>query len=123
MGAETSGDREPSRAAEEQKYGVLTMTSEREGEVHVVALSGEIDLSNASEVDEELKRVEATDADAIIVDLTGVEFIDSTGIRLLVTVDARSRADANRVSLVRPPPRVFRILEISGIADRLPFAD
>lgn len=123
MGAETSGDREHLRAAQVQKLGVLTMTSEREGDIHVIALSGEIDLATASDVDEELKRVEATDAVAIIIDLGGLEFIDSTGLRVLLTADARSRADSSRLSLLRPPDRVFRIFEISGIADSLSFAD
>ena len=122
MGAETPGDREPLRAAQVQKFGVLTITSEREGDIHVVALSGEIDLANASDVEEELKRVEATDADAIVVDLSGLDFIDSTGIRVLVAADARSRADSSRLSLIRPPDRVLRIFTISGIADLLPFA-
>lgn len=123
MGAETSGDREPLRADRVRMFGVLTMTSEREGDVHVVALSGEIDLANAGDVDEELKRVEATDAGAIIVDLSGLEYIDSTGLRVLITAHARSRAESSRLSLLRPPDRLFRVFKIGGIADRLPFAD
>ena len=123
MGAETSGDSEPVRAAQVQKFGVLTMTSEREGDIHVIALSGEIDLANAFDVEAELERVEATDAGAIVVDLSGLQFIDSTGLRVLVAADARSRADSSRLSLLRPPDRVLRIFNISGFADRLPFAD
>jgi len=42
-------------------------------------------------------------------------------MRLVVMADARSRADSNRLSLVRPSDDVFRVFVIRGMADRLPF--
>ena len=53
----------------------------------------------------------------------GQEFVDSTGIRVVVIADTRSRADANRLSLLRPSDGVFRVFVICGMADRLPFVD
>ena len=114
---------EPLRAAQIVKLGVLTMTSEREGEIHTIALTGELDLASAPDVEAELKRVEATDANAIVLDLSGLTFIDSTGIRLVVTADARSRADANRLSLLRGPASVQRVFAIAGVEQLVPFAD
>jgi anti-anti-sigma factor len=106
-----------------RKLGTLTLTSEREGDMHVVALAGELDLANAADVAQELARVEATDAEAIVVDLSQLEFIDSTGIRVLLEADARSRSDSCRLTLLRPPDRVLRVFKITGIDSRLPFAD
>lgn len=111
-----------SRAAELVDLGHLRMTSERNGAEHVIALFGELDLASASGVEEELVRVEATDVRSIVLDLSGLEFMDSTGVRLILGADARSR-DAARLSLLRGPTSVQRVLQISGIEEMLPFAD
>lgn len=103
------------------ELGALTVRSYREGDVHTIALSGEMDLSNAGEVERELLHAEATDAAAILVDLSDLSFMDSTGIRLLIAADARSRADSCRLRLTRPPAAVFRVLCIAGVDGLLPF--
>lgn len=123
MSVDASEPGDSLRAKHVVKLGVLEMTSERAGHVHTIALAGELDLASAAEVEAELRRVEATDAEAIVLDLSRLTFIDSTGIRLVVTADARSRADANRLSLLRGPAAIQRVFTITGVADRLPFAD
>jgi anti-sigma B factor antagonist len=115
--------REPLRAHEVSKLGDLTLTSEREGAVHSICLFGELDLATANSVQDELTRVEASDADSIIVDLSGLTFMDSTGIRLLYRAAARSRADSDRLALLRGGTAVQRALQITALEDRLPFAD
>ena len=82
-----------------------------------------MDLSNAGEVERELLHAEATDATTIVIDLAGIGFMDSTGIRLLIAADARSRADSRRLRLTRPPAPVFRVLCIAGVDGLLPFVD
>jgi anti-sigma B factor antagonist len=114
---------EQSRAERRIELGHLTVRSHREGRVHTIALTGEMDLSNAGEVERELLRAEDTDAATILVDLSGLQFMDSTGIRLLISADARSRADSDRLRLTRPPAQVFRVLCIAGIDELLPFDD
>jgi anti-anti-sigma factor len=103
--------------------GQLEISSQREGDVHVIAPTGELDLATADELEQELLRVEATDAEAIVVDLAGLRFMDSTGIRVLIAADARSRADSQRLALLRGPDAVQRVFELTGIVDLLPFAD
>jgi anti-sigma B factor antagonist len=103
--------------------GELGLTSERDGDVHVIAVRGELDLANGNELQRELLRVEATDARSIVVDLSGLQFMDSTGIRVLLSADARSRADSERLTLLRGPAAVQRVLELTGVVDLLPFAD
>lgn len=105
------------------ELGQLTLRSHREGGVHTIALTGEMDLSNAGEVERELLHAEDTDAHTIVIDLGGLQFMDSTGIRLLISADTRSRADSCRLRLTRPPAKVFRVLCIAGIDELLPFAD
>ena len=103
--------------------GELGLTSERDGDVHVIALTGELDLANGDELQRELLRVEATDAQSIVVDLSGLQFMDSVGIHVLLSADARSRADSERLTLLRGPAAVQRVLELTGVVDLLPFAD
>lgn len=112
----------PSRAEQLIELGALSMSSERDGAVHTICLSGELDLGTADGVDAELQRVEATDAETIIVDLSGLTFISSTGVQLLVDAEVRSRADSQRLTLLRAPPAVQRVLEICGVDAALPFA-
>lgn len=114
---------EKSRAERTIELGQLTLRSRREGDVHTIALSGEMDLSNAGDVERELQQVEATDVRVIVVDLSGLNFMDSTGIRLLIAADARSRSDSCRLRLTRPPAQVFRVLCIAGVDELLPFGD
>jgi anti-anti-sigma factor len=115
--------RGPSRAEELIDLGLLTVRSEREGDVHTISLSGELDLATVDELERELERVEATDAASIVLDLSQLSFMDSTGVRLLVSAHARSRADSHRLTMLRGGRAVQRVLKLSGIDTLLPFAD
>jgi anti-anti-sigma factor len=108
-------------AQEILKLGQLTVHSEREGDIHTICLAGELDLATVPTVERELKDVEATDALSIVVDLGDLEFIDSTGVRMLLSAHARSLADADRLVLLPGPAPVQRVFEISGVDERLPF--
>jgi stage II sporulation protein AA (anti-sigma F factor antagonist) len=123
MTAAGSNEPEVLRAAQVIRLGVLTISSERDGDLHTVELEGELDLATAPGVELELERVEATDAAAIILDLSGLTFIDSTGIRLVLAAARRSRADSNRLTLLRGTAAVQRAFEISGVEGLLSFAD
>jgi anti-sigma B factor antagonist len=111
------------RAQQLVKLARLRMTSQREGDVHTICLSGELDLATAEGVQRELECVEASDVEAIVVDLSGLTFMDSSGVRLVVRADARSRSDSERLTLLRGPASVQRVFALSGFEDRLPFAD
>lgn len=121
--SEGSSIPEQSRAEHIIQLGHLSMRSVRDGDVHTIALVGEMDLANAGEVERELIRAEATNATKIVVDLSELAFMDSTGIQLLITAHARSRHDGDRLALIRPPARVFRVLTIAGVDGLLPFID
>lgn len=114
---------EQSRAEHIIKLGQLSVRSRRDDDIHTIALVGEMDLANAADVERELVRAESTNATKIVIDLSELTFMDSTGIRLLITAHARSRTDGNRLVLIRPPARVLRVLTIAGIDELLPFAD
>jgi len=102
--------------------GRLGLRSTREGVTHVVELLGELDIAGAPRLEEELLAVEATDAGAIVIDLSGLEFIDSTGIRMLLLASDRC-SEGRRMTILRGPKQVHRVFEITDLVTRLPFAD
>jgi anti-anti-sigma factor len=63
------------------EHGPLTIRSSRQDDEHVVALYGELDLGGVDAVKDEMRRVERTAADRIVVDLSALEFMDSSGLR------------------------------------------
>lgn len=121
-----SGDRAPGRSRTAERAGLpgaFTLRCARRGAAHVITLSGELDLATAPAVRDELVAAEATDADRIVLDLSALTFIDSTGLRTIVQGCARSKADGDRLRLLRGPTQVQRIFEITATTDMLPFID
>jgi anti-anti-sigma factor len=86
-------------------------------------MSGELDLAARDRLEDELRRAEASDADRILVDLTRLRFIDSTGLRVLLEAEARNRRDGDRLAILRGPSRVQRVFEASGVEKHLPFTE
>lgn len=97
-------------------------TSERDDQV-LVALRGELDLSTADKVDRELRRVEEIDPPVVVLDLSGLTFLDSTGLRLIVTADQRARQADRRLAVVKGPATVQRVFSITKLDERLDMVD
>lgn len=93
----------------------------RDGDREIVAAYGELDLSSAWELERELRRAEATDASEIVVDLSGLEFIDSAGMEVVIHAASRTRHHSKRLMIRRGPAAVHRTFERAGLAALLPF--
>jgi anti-sigma B factor antagonist len=81
--------------------------------VQIVALSGELDCSNAASLQERLASMPPRPAQPLIFDLTGLRFMDSAGIAVLISATTR----ASGVSLRNPSPVIRRVLEATGLSD------
>ena len=97
-------------------------TEDRNGPVHI-SLRGELDLSTVDKVEDELRRVEASTPDVVVLDLSKLTFLDSTGLRCLVTADERARDEGRRVVIVRGPETVQRVFSITRLEERLEMVD
>jgi anti-sigma B factor antagonist len=97
-------------------------TEDRDGLVHM-ALVGELDLSSVPKVQEELRRVEAGSPATLVLDLSKLTFLDSTGLRCIVTADERARNEGRRIVIVRGPDAVQRVFAITRLEDRLEIVD
>jgi anti-anti-sigma factor len=103
--------------------GQFTVSSDRRGDACVVAVTGELDLSNVDAVAETLQAAEATAATQIVLDFSSLNFIDSTGVQLVIGAMRRAAAHGRQLNLRRGPPQVQRIFEISGVNAKLSFVE
>jgi anti-sigma B factor antagonist len=93
-------------------------TVRREG-VAVVELGGELELHNAPLLREELAALCAGEKPSVIVDLSALTFMDSTGIGVLVQGFKAARTRGGALALVCPSQRLMRLFEIAGLTSAL----
>ncbi|MGI8801090.1 MAG: STAS domain-containing protein [Solirubrobacteraceae bacterium] len=88
-----------------------------------LVLVGELDIATAPLLEAAVEQAEETDGLAILLDLTRVPFIDSSGLRALLRASSRSSNDGGRLRISNPSPQARRLFELSGAAERLPLVD
>jgi anti-anti-sigma factor len=94
---------------------------ERAGSTAIVRLAGELDLATAPELSEVLNGLEPG-CRRIILDVTGLEFIDSTGLRLAVTEHDRASMDGFEFVITGAAGPVLKVLRLTGLDVALPLA-
>lgn len=89
-----------------------------------IAIVGEIDLSTADAIEHQvLASWEESHRAQLLLDLRGVTFMDSTGLRLLMALHAYAREHDYRLRIARAAPPVHRPVEIAGLGALLEFTD
>jgi anti-sigma B factor antagonist len=99
---------------------VLEMTRRRHGELVVVTLAGEVDVDNASRVRRCLGEAVEIHGPRLVVDLTALTFIDTTGLGVLVRQLAELRERDGTMALVAPDGQVLRRLRRTNLAPLFP---
>src|SRR5690349_3494134 len=102
---------------------LLDLTTETDGTTVRLALTGELDIAGAGRVEQELERIEREPPATIVLDLRELEFMDSTGLRVIVAADGRAREQARRLVIVRGSETVQRIIEMTRLHERLDIVD
>jgi len=95
---------------------------QRDGAVHL-ALSGELDISTAQQLEDDLMRIEAERPELIVLDLRDLAFMDSTGLRLLIMADSRAREEGRRLAIGRGNEMIQRVLRLTRLDERLEIVD
>lgn len=103
--------------------GELTASSHRDGDTQTLALHGELDLASAARVRAELEHIEASGAPRIVIDLSGLTFLDSSGVQLVLGAHARTLERGLDLQVRRGPAAVQRVFELCGVDKVLPFID
>ena len=93
------------------------------GSAWILAVTGELDLRTSPELEARLARAWAAGAELVILDLRRIEFMDSTGLRVLLGAHQRAQETSRRFALVRGADQVERVLTLTGVRDLLTIVD
>ncbi|HKG64336.1 MAG TPA: STAS domain-containing protein [Solirubrobacteraceae bacterium] len=99
-------------------FGVVVRT---ERDVVRVCPFGAVDIGTAGQLRAQIEHVTASGARRVVLDLYGVTFLDSSGVHLVLDVDAASRAQGWEFGLIGGPAHVQRVFDLTGARARLPF--
>lgn len=100
----------------------LRLSSERRGGSLVVVVGGELDIVTSRRLDEHLTRARREDG-RIVLDLSAVEFMDTSSLAVIVGHWKRLQAAGGTLALAGARYRYTKTLWITGLADRLPMYD
>jgi anti-sigma B factor antagonist len=98
----------------------LTVSSRQEGEHTVISVGGEIDVYTAPSLRERLNELVASGHYDLIVDMEGVEFLDSTGLGVLVGGLKRVRSHEGTLRLVCAQEKILKVFRITGLTKVFP---
>lgn len=96
------------------------MEERRSGDLTVLAVHGELDLASVGGVRERIDALRA-EGRPVLLDLDGLSFMDSTGIRLILQAVEDGRGSGWRFTVTRGSDAVRRVLRAARLDDRLPF--
>ena len=85
------------------------------GAIALVEVEGDVDMYSSPELRQTLQRLTAEKRQTIVVDLSGVDFMDSSGIATLVQTLKESRPFGGEVRLASPGGNVLRVLKLSNL--------
>jgi len=101
----------------------LSVNVSKEGGDTVLALVGDLDLYTATQFRERITDLIYDARLHLVIDLAGLEFVDSTGLGMLVGELARVRRGGGDMVLRAPTPSVRRTIEVIGLERALPVRD
>jgi anti-sigma B factor antagonist len=99
--------------------GNLLIDVSRAGERVVLRLDGELDLASVPQLEDAVESALLDGATEIVLDLRGLEFVDSTGLRAILAQDQRSTELGQTFALVRGPEQVQRLMHMTGVDEHL----
>lgn len=105
-----------------QSPGALRISSSASGQDGVrLALAGELDLAGAPQLERSLQTIEQQGPRRVVIDLAGLSFIDSTGLRVLLQAQARLGEQGSELLLAPGEPAVQRVFDVTGATRVLRF--
>jgi anti-sigma B factor antagonist len=89
----------------------------------VVGIAGELDLADESRMDLAVDFVVGLGIPNVVIDLSRCEFVDATGLRMLLRAQHRIDLAGANLVVITPITRVRRVMDITGVSDRLRLVD
>ena len=88
-----------------------------------VVLTGELDIATYDDARQQLEDAERAEPELLVVDLASLRFVDSTGVRLILSADERARAAGRRLALRLGDGLARRVFAALGLLDRFEVLD
>jgi anti-sigma B factor antagonist len=88
---------------------------------HTLVLSGELDIASAGQLEATIRRICATGTTALVLDLTKLTAMDSSGLRLILAAGGICEKNGHDFLLMPGPRSIQEVFKLTGLADRLPF--
>lgn len=110
-------------AVESLPYQPFSVTVVADRRQVVMVPQGELDLSAVDELDREVRELRGGGFDQIVVDLRGLEFLDPSGLRLLLSLRNDAKRDGHSLELVPGPSPVQRIFELTATSSLFEWRD
>jgi anti-sigma B factor antagonist len=101
----------------------LKVEIRQQGETAVVSLAGELDLASAPRLEKEIAGLDGGLTATVVLDLQGLQFIDSTGLRTILSTQARLRDRGAAFAITPGSPQVQRLLAITRADEHLRVVD
>jgi anti-sigma B factor antagonist len=85
----------------------------------IISLIGELDMASAPTLQSAVEAAELESRELVVLDLRGLEFIDSTGLRVILAVRKLCAEGGQELAVTRGSQQVERLLDVTGVADHL----
>jgi anti-sigma B factor antagonist len=99
------------------------MESAHDGETGRLTLAGELDIATVPRVEEAVEAILRQGTRQLTVDLSGLGFVDSSGLRLFIVLQQRAGSEGWKLALVKPQPQALKVFSVSGVESSLPFVE
>jgi anti-sigma B factor antagonist len=101
----------------------FNVAERRQGAAWIFTVTGELDLRTSPELEDRLGGAFDAGAELVILDLRQIEFMDSTGLRVLLAAHQRAQDGRRQFALVKGADQVERVLTLTGVRDLLTVVD
>lgn len=95
---------------------IMKIDRKKIDDIHLVTISGRIDISSARDLDSFLNNI-INNKSKLILDLSGTEYISSTGLRILITAHKNVREKKGEMRFASLQPLIRNIMDISGLSN------
>lgn len=102
---------------------MATLELHQEGDRALLRVQGELDQDSVRAFEVELRRAIRASAEGVMLDVGGVTFIDSVGLRVLISAAMMAQASRRQFSVLHASEQVRSVIETCGVEDLLPLAD
>ena len=98
---------------------VVTKDLDNEGRIKLIQLTGEMDAVEASSIEQVIEKFVEDGCKGLILEMAGVSYIDSSGIRVLLSTYKKLKPPDGNFTILQPSEQVVMILELADLLDIL----